>query len=110
MGIGLGRGSMSGSRYDCNSTNVNPDPKNYTILQAEQQGRFLILKLKYSGCTNYEGTKILVYKDVSLIDLVNQKSIDPHFCNNSKFHSPIARFIPTNEGWNMAETLCRGLS
>ena len=36
-----------------------------------------------------------------LEDLINQKTIDPHFSDNYKYHSPVARFEPTEEGWEM---------
>lgn len=83
----------------------NPDPFNYKIVQAKEAGRFLILKINYPDCTNYEGNKILVFRDLTLIDLVNQRIIDPHFFADSKLVSPIARFVPTDEGWDMAVKL-----
>jgi len=50
----------------------------------------------------------MLYKDATVDDLKNQRSLDPHFSSNKRFHSPIARFEPTELGWNMAETLvCR---
>lgn len=80
----------------------NPDPTNYKVVQAKEVGKHLVLKIKYPDCTNYEGEKILVFKDLQLIDLINQKVIDPHFFEDKKLKSPIARFVPTDEGWKMA--------
>lgn len=80
----------------------NPDPNNYKIVKAKEVGNYLILKINYPDCTNYEGNKILVFKAKTLIDIVNQKYIDPHFFIDSKIASPIARFIPTDGGWDMA--------
>jgi hypothetical protein len=89
----------------------NPDPNNYQLVQAEEKNGFLVVKIRYPDCTNYEGNKILVFKDVTLIQLVNQKLIDPHFFqNNKKYTSPIARFVPTDEGWEMALALIEVLS
>jgi hypothetical protein len=79
-----------------------PDPSNYKIVQAKQVGNYLVLKIKYPNCTNHEGNKILVFKDLTPIDLLNQKLIDPHFFEERGFKSPIARFVPTKEGWDMA--------
>lgn len=97
--------------YKPNSTienpNSNPNPANYEIIDHTQVGDFLILKIRYPDCTNYEGVKILVYHKVSPIDLLKQKLIDPHFFKHEKFKSPIARFVPTIEGWNMAVRLAR---
>jgi hypothetical protein len=79
----------------------NPDPNNYKLVQVDEYKGYTIVKLRYPDCTNYEGNKILVFH-AKLLDLVNQKSIDPHFFQDNRFHSPIARFVPTPEGWQMA--------
>ena len=79
------------------------DPNNWKIVKSKELHGFLVLKLQYPDCTNYEGNKILVFKGVTLIDVVNQRLIDPHFFKDSKFKSPVARFEPTEEGWRMAE-------
>ncbi len=62
----------------------------------------LILKIRYKDCANYEGVKVLVFENCKLINLLNQKQIDPHFSDNKKFLSPIARFEPTERGWEWA--------
>lgn len=95
----------SNSSYDIvvvKQVNVNPDPTNYKIFSHYYCGEFLVIKIKYPNCDNYEGKKILVYKNTTLEDLMKQKSIDPHFSNNKKYKSPIARFEPTDEGLKMA--------
>jgi len=81
--------------------NINPEPNNWKIVKAVESNGCTILKINYPNCTNYEGNKILVYK-AALIDIINQKSIDPHFMDDPKYLSPIARFVPTDEGWSMA--------
>lgn len=84
----------------------NPDPSNYKILSAIENPNGLVVEIQYIGCTNYEGRKILVFeKGVTLIDLVNQKLIDPHFFQNKSFKSPIARFEPTVRGMNLAKKI-----
>lgn len=89
----------------------NPDPSNYQLVRAEEGlGKYLIVMIKYPDCKNYEGNKILVFKDVTLIELVNQKLIDPHFFpGDDKRKSPIARFVPTEEGWQMALVFVKAL-
>ena len=81
---------------------TNPDPNNYIVEEAVQVQKWLVVRLHYPDCTNYEGRKILVFKDLSAIDLLKQKFIDPHFYESDKLASPIARFVPTDEGWTMA--------
>lgn len=88
----------------------NPDPDNWKIIKAKEYGKYLLLEMHYPDCTNYEGKKILVFENVSLVDIVNQRQIDPHFFPaNPKFKSPIARFEPTPRGWTMAEGLIKSL-
>ncbi len=82
---------------------AEPKADNWKIVKAKEVGNFLILQMNYPDCKNYEGNKILVFQGVTMIDLVNQRLIDPHFFKDSKYKSPIARFEPTNQGWLMAE-------
>jgi hypothetical protein len=111
MGIfGKSRSSsrgVSSSSYDrtytAPTTSGNPNPNDYKILKAEEHNGVLVILINYPSCKNYEGSKILVFdRGVTLIDLINQKSIDPHFSNNKQFKSPIARFEPTERGWQWA--------
>lgn len=101
MGMGIG----SSSRFDrvvyVEKSLPNPNPNNYTIIDAVEANDYLLMKIQYHDCTNYEGLKILMFFDVTLLDLIKQKSIDPHFSDNKDYISPIARFEPTDNGWNM---------
>lgn len=110
MGLRL----FSRDSYDCSTTqipNTNPNPDNWKILEHKQFDEYLVVEIRYPDCTNYEGVKILVYKDMDLKTLRKQKKIDPHFSENKDFKSPIARFEPTEDGWFMAcffcENMCR---
>lgn len=79
----------------------NPRPDNYKILDYIEIQEYLVIKIQYLDCINYEGIKILLFK-CKLNDLKKQKLIDPHFSNNKKFISPIARFEPTIDGYRNA--------
>ena len=132
MGINIGFGGVSKDRYPCESkypsphvsiwdkhehhvnyttvagkslTLPNPDPKNWKIVQAQQYGKYLLVKINYPDCTNYEGNKILLYEETAVAHLILQRLVDPHFSNNAIFKSPIARFEPTEKGWYLGETL-----
>jgi len=100
MGLRIGLSSCSGGQ--CGTTQ-NPNPRKFKILESGFNERFTILKVKYEGCTNYEGVKILVYKGHILKELTNAAELDPHFCENHL--SPIARFAPTEEGLTLALNL-----
>jgi hypothetical protein len=91
------------------ATLPNPDPSNYKIVKLEQHGSYLLMLINYPDCTNYEGNKILLYKDVTLAKLMFQKVLDPHFCGNKKYHSPIARFEPTQFGWDCGVRLMKNI-
>jgi hypothetical protein len=98
----------------------NPDPNNYKIVRSEtcilksEKGKknkrlYLVVEINYPDCTNYEGNKVLVYEGIMLRDLLMQQLIDPHFSDNKKYRSPIARFEPTTRGWNMAKLFAETL-
>lgn len=80
----------------------NPDPANYVIQNSLQLDNYLILRIKYPGCTTFEGVKILVYENATLEQLQKQGTIDPHFSDNKAFLSPVARFAPDEKGWMRA--------
>lgn len=79
----------------------NPDPHNFVIRGIEVVKGFPIIYVNYPDCTNYEGNKILVYdRGFPINDLIKSKRLDPHFYTEQD--SPIARFEPTQRGWEMA--------
>jgi hypothetical protein len=81
-----------------------PRADKYKIESSIQVGKNLVLIIVYKNCTNYEGKKVLVYKDISQDRLmeINNRLIDPHFSDNPNFVSPVARFEPTDKGIMMA--------
>lgn len=85
----------------------NPNPANYKIIDTLTIGNLLIVEIQYPDCKNYEGKKILVYEGITNFELRAQKYVDPHFSNNKKYKSPIARFEPTDRGWKMAESFAK---
>lgn len=108
MGLAIG---FSNSSYEKVNVikNVNPDPKRCYIKKHLKIGIFLILYIRYIDSINFEGNKLLVYNNCILEDLEKQLltvGVDPHFSNTKEFYSPIARFIPTDEGIKMAISFC----
>lgn len=80
----------------------NPRPDNYNILAVYEVGNYLIIKIRYLDCVNYEGVKILLFENCTIEQLIKQNLIDPHFSDDKSFHSPIARFEPTQKGLELA--------
>lgn len=91
---------ISVSSYDTPGVLPNPNPLRFSIKTGLMYGNYTLVKVNYPDCTNYEGNKILLYKGVDLKTLKKQKYLDPHFSNNENFFSPIARFEPTEFGWD----------
>jgi len=104
---------------DCSSNNPykyysepvkTPDSKNYSIDDVVAVGKHVVLKVKYPNCSNcaFEGTKIMVFLNTTLIDVIKWKEIDPHFRQSNKVPittkapSPAARFPGNIDGWNDA--------
>jgi hypothetical protein len=119
MGLNIGFSSRSYSSYDrltrgsfatsCDKL-PNPDPANYRIVKYKQIGRYLVVLVNYPDCTNYEGNKVLLYRNVDIQLLSQQRSLDPHFSQNKNFYSPMARFEPTDEGWQFAVEFAKSKS
>ena len=88
----------------------NPNPARYKITSLQKIGKFIIVGINYPDCKNYEGDKILLYHNVTEEQINSANFIDPHFTNDEKHISPIARFEPTEDGWQMAVILCEKLT
>lgn len=81
----------------------NPDPENYELLDVIEVGKSVVVKVKYADCTNYEGTKILVYRNTTANEVCTASQLDPHFKElPSPYLVPFARFEPTPAGMKAA--------
>lgn len=98
--------------YDKNDTRLpdpNPDPRHYNINKIYEFQNGYVMDISYPNCINYEGRKILVYKgkiENHAPEFIRH-GIDPHFCEVP--YAPIARFIPTENGLEMAKKLAKEL-
>lgn len=99
--------TVGGKSKEVGVAKGNPNPRRFQITRIETIGRFVIMKVNYPDCTNYEGDKILVYENASVSSLTSQNSIDPHFFECTEKPSPIARFKPTMLGWAYAVNFCK---
>lgn len=85
-----------------------PDKNNYEILEAARFGKHLVLKVQYPNCSrcSYEGTKVMVFLNISEMEALKWKEIDPHFRDGkgsvTAAPSPAARFPASPQGWNDA--------
>jgi hypothetical protein len=83
----------------------NPDPDNFTITRAISVRSWVIIMAVYPDATNYEGQKVMVYRNTTIKAVKAQKRLDPHFCDHPGHLSPFARFEPTEAGWAAAMAL-----
>jgi hypothetical protein len=87
----------------------NPDPTRFVVLKAVAVGTHTVARVHYPDARNYEGVKVLVYRDVSPAELQAAGVLDPHFCDHGGHASPFARFEPTSAGWSAALTCAAAL-
>jgi hypothetical protein len=105
MGLGIGISKCScGSAYNNTPELPNPDPSNFNIAKIEQVGAYVLVKINYPDCTNFEGWKILLLRG-SEHEVRELRKIDPHFCDKCDGPWLVARFEPTMEGWTLARRL-----
>ena len=90
----------------------------FEILEAQQVGPCLVMRVKYPSCRNcvHEGVKVMVFANVTAIEALRWKRIDPHFrgepdetSKEREAPSPLARFPATEKGWRMAIDIAGGL-
>jgi hypothetical protein len=89
---------------------ATPDSHNYEILEHQQVGSHMVLKVRYPNCIQcaYEGVKVLVYEHVSVGDMLYWRVIDPHFSDPERQRPkkeappPSARFPGNETGWGDA--------
>lgn len=86
------------------------DATDYTIDSYEEHKSYIIMTVTYPSCKNcsFEGTKLMVFQDVTLLQVLQWKKIDPHFRADvpaaKEAPSPVARFPATVEGLKAAQT------
>ena len=83
------------SKYD-------PKPNHFEIKNVYESNGHCIIYINYPNCINYEGNKVLVFKDTKKEEIEKLNEIDPHFTDSENIIKPIARFELTYEGWNLA--------
>lgn len=86
---------MFGKRYRSKIADNTPNPKNFNIEKVKQIGNNFVSLIHYPNSTNFEGKKILL----TTFNPSHRKELDPHF---RPYSGIIARFEPTETGWQLA--------
>lgn len=87
-----------------NTSNPNPNPYNFRILDIVEINGNCIVNILYPNCTNYGGRKLLLYRNTKEIDIRKVDCLNPHFLESKGLY-PFARFEPTTEGRRAAKGL-----
>lgn len=102
MGLYFGcRGSIgkSGADYEIKKVSkFDPNPAKFTIKNHYENNGNIAIVVNYPNCKNFEGNKIIVFKNATWEQICNLKEIDPHFIDSDTI-KPYARFEPTTDGW-----------
>ena len=112
MGVIKFFSSSSFDKHEIVKTEYSPSPlpRNYRILDYSEDNGNLLLSIQYLDVENFEGKKILLFRDFTYSQIITQKEIDPHFSESKEMKSPFARFEPTLSGWNLALKISKTLS
>lgn len=94
---------------------ATPDSENYEVQEVAQVGNHLVLKVNYPNCKkcSYEGQKVMVYLNVTALQALKWKKLDPHFTDPKTIRKateapgPSARFPASDEGWKDALAYAR---
>jgi len=102
MGMPTG---LCSTKYTPNAPAPNPNPERWKLISVKKFKRAYVLKVLYLDATNFEGVKIMVYEGEYQ---GTPTHLDPHFAEVGL--SPIARFKPTQHGYQLACLVAEGLS
>lgn len=89
---------FGGHKFSPNST--DPNPRNFVIKKSKSYVTCWVSLINYPDAKNYEGNKILI----TTWDPNTRSVIDPHFDKDAGI---IARFEPTDEGWELAKKFAK---
>jgi len=85
-----------------------PNPRTYSTIKRKHVGDYEIAEVFYRGCTTFKGRKLLLLKrHLYSNNKDTVKGLDPHLLGND--HIVIARFEPTEQGWELAELCAQNL-
>lgn len=105
MGLRIGFSSSSNdSSVPLPQIEGNPRPERFQILRVAEYVPYVVAEVRWPDAKNYEGRKIMLYRANSA-QLSCAKKLDPHFSERKGPLVPLARFEPTEAGWEAAQIL-----
>lgn len=106
LDMGLNLFSSSTNWINNEKQAVDPNPSAFIVEDTKYVNGCTIALVKYSGCTNYQGQKLLFW--TKIVKPEKWTRVDPHFQENS-IYSPFARFEPTSNGLKAAVVLANNI-
>jgi len=106
-GIRMGLGIFSDG-CDCSQPPM-PNSSSYSTVSRRHVGEYEIAEVQYYGCTTFGGRKLLLLRRhlySNNKDMI--KGLDPHLLGDD--HIVMARFEPTEQGWELAELCAQELN
>lgn len=74
--------------FGISKSSYDSAPFNFEPIDSYQFGNYLAVKVRFPDCTNYEGTKIMVYENITISDLYAPSVLDPTFPNQRLYPEP----------------------
>lgn len=96
----MGAVKLFGGHKNYSPNITDPNPRNFVIKKSKSYVTCWVSLINYPDAKNYEGNKILI----TTWDPNTRSVIDPHFDKDSGI---IARFEPTDEGWELAKMFAK---
>ena len=101
--------------YGSRSEPKTPDSEKFAFEEVMQVGPHFIAKVRYPNCAkcSYEGVKLMVWLNVTAIDALKWRKIDPHFTDpkgtrpKTEAPGPAARFPASADGWADAQAYAK---
>jgi len=82
---------------------AKPDPYNFKIVKKQIVNGNTIVMANYPESLTFLGNKLMLLKGTPEIG----SALDPHFLDDE--HEVVARFIPNENGWKLAELCANNL-
>lgn len=86
----------------------DPNPERFEFIRLERIGAYCIAEVLWPDAKNFDGRKIALYR-ATPDELRKATRLDPHFQETRGPLVPVARFEPTEDGWQMARMLAKRL-
>lgn len=86
-----------------------PQAHRFELIKVEQVGLNVVALVRYPDASEFDGAKVLLYRNEAVARIEAAPMLDPHFLMASAHPKPFARFEPTEEGLRAALLMAEAL-